>query len=464
MRVGRALVAALLVAAPGLSAATARGQEAPLASYCAPGSADASAAAEAVRAFGAAIDDPGETLATLAARYQALRALACFAPASDAALSFRSRAALRAWWAEGGLDWMWQFTRGHTPGAALEVVLPPDERPALSLEASPADHRLRALLCAEGDEACGRETAGWMLRAEAAFVAHAARERERARRQAEESAADGDDESGPSGGEAERYAYCTREATHVPPAERFPLWRGCVAGARQQTSALPVGRVRAPTRGWLVVRGRRGHYAFCDETRVYDLATGAAYVASSCSALALGGDGSVRTAETDAARRGAAVAGRLPVDALREAAWMLLLLDEVDAHHASELTIPLPIDVPTRFRADSSAGMGFGSHWSSSAQTRLAWAWVDGARVLAEGTLTWPISDRAAEDHAASLLRVAEAALTPGCVPAALPRGLALGTTSSAVSPVDADAASLRRAEDTVIAALRGLRAPRCRR
>ena len=42
------------------------------------------------------------------------------------------------------------------------------------------------------------------------------------------------------------------------------------------------------------------------------------------------------------------------------------------------------------------------------------------ARVLARGTLTWPDSDRAAESHAASLVRFAEAALAPGCAPAIL--------------------------------------------
>lgn len=49
--------------------------------------------------------------------------------------------------------------------------------------------------------------------------------------------------------------------------------------------------LRAPSHGWFILRGRRGHYRFSDEVRAYDLATGAAYVARSEAALALGGVG-----------------------------------------------------------------------------------------------------------------------------------------------------------------------------
>lgn len=434
----------------------------PLVSYCAPGGPEARAARDAVRALQGAIEDPGVSLEALAARYAALREGPCFAPASHFAPSFGSRAALRVWWDEGGGEWLHHFARGHAPGSALEIVIPPEARPALSLEASPRDHRLRSLLCSETDEACGRETAGWTLRAQAAFDAHAARERERARHAALRVAEEGDAEAATRATETSRFARCGELAREAPTLERFPRWRECISEMRDSVSALPVGRVQAPARGWLVLRGRRGHYQFCDEIRAYDLATGAAYVASSCGGLVLGSGGSVQGDATDAGRTSGASAGGLPVDALREAAWMLLLGPEVDRHHQPMRRVLLPIDVPSQYRSDVVGVMGRSSGWASSDQTRLRWAWVDGRRILAAGMLTWPSSDAAAEDHAASLVRVVEAALAPGCAPAALPRGLALGPASDGVSPIDADAASLRRAAEALETSLRGVRAPRC--
>ncbi len=429
--------------------------------YCAARSAGSTQAQARVRAFGAAIDDPQETLSSLQARYRALFDGPCLeqAAASPVEPSFRSRAALRAWWAEGGLDWLWHYAMGRAPGEPFEVVWPPDERPALSLEASPAEHRLRGLLCAEGDASCGLETTGWALRAERAFAAHAGRERERAVVLARHA------EVGPDGAERARIGACARQADQTAATTRFPAWSACVAQARDRATALPVGRLRAPSRGWLVIRGRRGHYGFCDEVRAYDLGTGAAYVASSCSALALRTDGSVHGGATDAARRPSVTAGRLPVDALREAAWMLLVMEEVDHEHATTARAALPPSVSSSWEPGLGfGGSGSGSAWSTSAQTTLSWAWVDGDRALAEGTLTWPDSYRAAEDHAAQLVRVAEAALAPGCAPAVLPRRLSLGSGGGGVSGIDAEPSALRQTEDALASALRGLRAPRCRR
>ncbi|GAB4205956.1 MAG: hypothetical protein OHK0013_22220 [Sandaracinaceae bacterium] len=455
----------LLALAGSLLGGIARAQDAPsLVDYCAEGGSEASAARDAVRALGDAIEDPSVPLAAIEQRYRALVATPCFALASHFAPRFRSRAVLRVWWEEGGEDWLHHFANGHTAGSALEVVIPPEERPALSLEASPPDHPLRSLLCSETDEACGRETAGWTLRAQAAFDAHAARERVSECERSERAIAEGDVEWAAHATEASRFDSCAREASRAPTLERFPRWRACISGMRDHVSALPVGRIRAPTRGWLVLRGRRGHYQFCDEIRAYDLATGSAYIATSCSALVLGSGGTVQGAATDAARTSRVVTGRLPLEALREAAWMLLLGTEVDRSHMTARYVPLPIDMPTRHRADYLGSVGHGSGSGSSAQTHLQWAWVDEGRVRVDGTLTWPDSDAAAEDHAASLFRIAEAALALGCAPTPIPRGLPLGDDAGGVSALDADADSLRRAADALEGSLRAARAPRCHR
>lgn len=429
-------------------------QSAPsMVTYCAAGSAESQAAQASVRALGRAIEDTSVPMETIAERYAALRSTPCFASAGAGDAPLDSRVGLRVWWDEGGLDWLWHHASGRD-AEPFQIVLPPDGRPSITLELTPTDHPVRALRCAEPDEDCGAETRGWVLRAEESFAAHAAADRERVRRVAE--GADATDDAVSNATEASRIAACAQAARGLPSEERFPRWRGCVAAARDATSVLPLGRMRAPTSGWLVLRGRRGHYEFCDELRAYDLATGAAYVASRCSRL-FGVGGAPSPSDT-------VVVGRVPLDALREAAWMLLLADSVDAHHHASLRVIVPSEVPLRWDGSRIGASGRGGGWASSAQTRLDWSWVSGARVLTSGTLTWPDSDRAAQNHAASLVRIAEAALAPGCAPVALPRGLALGVDTLGVSAVDADSATLATIGRELETSLRAARAPRCRR
>jgi hypothetical protein len=85
--------------------------------------------------------------------------------------------------------------------------------------------------------------------------------------------------------------------------------------------------------------------------------------------------------------------------------------------------------------------------WSSEAnrQTpppwRLDWRWIDGARTLAHGQLTWPVSFRAEEAHADRLLEIVEAGLAPGCPPAMPPAKAADGMSGDAHS-IDASPAA----------------------
>jgi hypothetical protein len=330
------------------------------------------------------------------------------------------------------------------------VLFPPDEPPVLAAEDLPRDHALRSLLCSAGDESCGRETAGWALRAGDAFRAHGLAGAPLAAAPGREALAE----------------RCRREAMAVNEDLRYARWYGCVAAGLPRDAVLPLGRVRAPARGWLVLRGRRGHYHFCDEARAYDLATGAAWIATSCGGLVLQNGGSVDFDATDRNRAGSVVTGVLPIDALREAVWMLLLADQVEVVRRQAELVPLPRGLEPRLPSDGSIfGSVADSMWFTSAQTTLAWSWIDGGRVRAEGTLVWPSSYRAAETHAASLVRTAEAALAPGCPPAALPRAFdaAFDAASShgGVSSLDADPVGRTRVSDRLADRLRRHR-PAC--
>lgn len=363
-----------------------------------------------------------------------LFSLPCLQLAQDDApsLDADSGLALAHWWKERGGEW-WlrhylELSKPRTPSSFPTSVVAPTIRRALTAETKKR-HPLAHLLCPIADPTCGRETAGWRLRADEALSSFA--ERHRAKW------LDGDQSSTPP----PSIDTCRAQAAAGAPEERYGAWRSCLARAREPRAYLPLGVVKAPSSGWLLSKGRRGHYAFCDEVRAYDLATGSAYVARSCSGLALRSDGSVDGAKTDAARNDDAFAGTLAVDALREAAWMTVLSGEVQENVVDAWGFALPEGVEPR-SASSFAGLGL-SFSTSSAQTTLAWSYVPERRSVLTGTLTWPEDyNHAGRAHAASLLKVAEASLSKGCPKAPPPATLDFGAASASSSLVSKLAAA----------------------
>jgi hypothetical protein len=227
----------------------------------------------------------------------------------------------------------------------------------------------------------------------------------------------------------------------LTPFERFAV---CVASSAPRTWRYPKSlRLRTREKGWLVLRGRRGHYEFADEVRAYDLATGAAYVAKSSSALVLGG-ASVDFAAVDAKRKPETTVGTVSRDQVRELAFVLGTAPVLRPARSEILFYPVPPDLPVAFSPGRFAARApldvTELSWGSSAHTHLAWSLVDEGTVIAEGKLMWPTSFKPAENQADDLVRVLEGGLEPGCAPARLPRGVAHGNHGK-VSAIDADPA-----------------------
>ncbi|MEW6433595.1 MAG: hypothetical protein AB1730_18975 [Myxococcota bacterium] len=341
--------------------------------------------------------------------------------------------AFQAWWARGGRDWLASGLSNF--GNEAFTVVPPDapKRPEPGKAAG-----LERLACPKGaPDTCARETAGWVLRAAEALEPREDRHDDSERKATE--------------------VACAAEAKKATKPNAYRAWRECLERKRPQGAALPLGRYQAPKDGWLVLRGRRGHYQFCDEVRAYDLSTGAAWVAQSCSGLVLQQGGRVDHDATDAQRGLTVRVGRLPLEALREAAWMTLLAAHVSDHvqpWAWFVRRPAGLE-PAWPDDDAVHGIGLGSFWGSSAQTTLAWSWQGAEGLRDAGTLTWPDSASAGENHAAALWRIAEAAFLEGCAPARLARQLVVGKKPG-VSGLDAKRSSLDAVEKRLLEALSG--------
>jgi hypothetical protein len=376
---------AAVAAAPIVVDAKASAEEVPededYVTPCREGSPEHEAAADALSKLGRDIDALPLTgdAAPIGERLANLVETPCFVgvgTAGDlAGASFGSALSLKTYWREGGqaalearLEW----------GGASEhryYWLGPSIRTALTMENAPKTHPLAPLLCSGASTSCGSETAGWSMRAASAFRAHAR------------------SESAPS----KDHASCKEATTFVAFGE-------CVQNTSVPEDALPLGTFRAPASGWLVLRGRRGHYQWCNELRAYDLATGSAYIASLCGGM------------TNAPLQIKVERGKLPLDALREAAWMMFLAGMVDRHViVSGEGRAIPPDLAIRIPKDQAFGIGIGGFGWSSGRTTLVYQWIRQGKSTATGTVTWPDAYDAADEHATNLLAIAEAAFVKTC-------------------------------------------------
>lgn len=344
---------------------------------CAPDDPARAAAAAELAAIDSAMEalGPAADPAPLIARIESLASTKCFEILGGVSIIAASGLSLKTYWEAGGDSYL----RGALElGAKANRIawVPPTARRALTLETAPASP-IAHLLCSAAGASCGAETSGWTLRAETAF--------ERAA-------------GGVSQRQGHRYPFfpgesCWAVAQAASANQRFETWSECLAAERPERVALPIGRVRASKDGWLIVEGRRGP---CLESRAYDLASGSAYFLSDCGAGSL---------------------GHLPADALREAAWMMLLLDEADRRVRPKgfgVSVPPWIDIVRRRVREITTSPRGGR--TVTHRTTLQWRVTRGATTVKDGFWDFPdVSNDAAKDHAFQLLRIAELAFVDGC-------------------------------------------------
>ncbi len=303
-------------------------------------------------------------------------------------------------WLDQGAD-QWLRRGPETPDS---VILPPDwPTPFRSKSQAIAD-----LACPSKDFACGAETVGWVMRAQEAFT-HAPKENDQ-------------------WVEGNVVAQCTKVARKATHALKYPAFRMCLEDNRPVFDTFPEGRWKAPVSGYWVVRGRRGHYNYCEEVRVFDLATGAVFLAQRCSKLSFVREFAEAAGVRVEPEQLKVSVGRVSVELLREAAFMAFLADSVEKNfQRKEWKVYLPVGLRRTFpSADAALGQSVsvgGLRWSSN-QTSLHWTWQGSADVRATGQMSWPYAYETSENHVTKLLQIAEASFVPGGSPVDFPKVL----------------------------------------
>ena len=408
------LLVGLVLACCVTAASAAEPQDEPV--LCRPGEEAFQASEAALAKLDLLMSDPdGEGDAqSLRDAVSALLAGPCFQaapswprPSDPQSMSVES---LRHFWSQGGRAAIAQFLAAHR--SPLERVrLFPTVRESISTHPALAELAVGS--------ACSTEGADCAKRAE----------RLRERVQSALDALSGSASAAQNPG----LESCNKDVPAMRPELRWEAWIRCSEASATRRSMLPLGVLRVPADGWLVLQGRRGHYNFCDEVRVYDLREGSAYVASHCGSRfsAAGADSSAAGEPSPAVVQ----AGQVSVEDLRELLWMMLVAPVV---RDDVLEAPAVMDLPPEvvpMAWDHSVRQGRTIVRSQgSDETELRWSWLVSGQTRASGTIRWPTDRaRAGYAHAAALLRAAEETLKRGCPARELPPGWSAGLPESGV-------------------------------
>ncbi len=334
---------------------------------------------------------------------------------------------LKQLWANGLRDCLEASVGGFEGLGRRSFAVPPEPRPSLDDEERLA---LGRWLCQHGEPECDRSLS-YRRRAEASFARSAQNSRDVVQTLERLSS------------ERDPCAHARDEFADPKPT-MFEAWVSCTIRGAPRVGRYARVRLRGPERGWLVLRGRRGHYSFADGLYAYDLATGAAYVVQSESGLVFDSTGGVDFSKTDARRRVKAFAGSVVRDQARELAFVPVTASAVKPVRMEPYAADVPKHIDLELSSVPSARLLTARpppRSQLSGQTRIAFSLWDGGTVLASGHFAWAASsDRALDRHAEELTKVLEAGFAPGCVPARTPSALLLRfRDGDSTSTIDAE-------------------------
>jgi hypothetical protein len=323
--------------------------------------------------------------------------------------------ALIHFWTTSGKDWAESMLN---MAKQRRLVLPTSMRKVVSRETRAEDLGL-SLPCPVDDSKCGQETQGWWQRAETYLRSKSKQ-----------------DPTSTGYGKLTTEAGCKELALPRPDPERYEEWFRCIRSIPKRRFVMPLGRIKAPVSGWLVVRARHGIYSFCDPVNMYSLSTGAAYISQGCPARIGLNDA---LPERDLILR----SGSIPVDSAREAAWMLQQLGSITMDYEEPPGFfELPAGVEP-VKALNSKGNRTTLVCSGGGQL-ITWAIVTSTgEALASSALGSGGCNSPPIDYTLELLRNAESGFVAGCARETPPRAM-IPRQSKPLSKFEADLGPIR--------------------
>jgi hypothetical protein len=313
--------------------------------------------------------------------------LAAENPRQGDVTSATSSSALRTWWQAGGRAWLDSYLHGSAEGRIDPIVLPPDMLDSFV----PGDARGAALpaqiaqltCAANASEECGAEVRGYQRRAQVFFATQS-----RAR---PGSCANPEIPADPTCGIAAR-------------KRDYVAWRLCLEERRTRVPTLPLGQMRPPREGWLVVsqKPRPPSEKGCAESQAFHVASGSAAIVVTCA-----GRGTPPDAGTGSRK---ITTGVVPAAFVREALWMLMLSDRVKLRQTHAETKHLPSGMVPRWPRGGTAS-GSGCSEGSAHDTIISWQWWSEGQPLLSGHGNVVRDPGMA--HAANLFEVLQASFSP---------------------------------------------------
>jgi hypothetical protein len=354
---------------------------------------------------------PGADAKDLYRRISRLSHSRCLRPVESCACGTPSAVALQTYWRDGGAAHFRSYLDLGQPGKRV-VTEPPSLRATLGYEKIPPEHPLHFLVCPPSDLRCGADTAAW---------------------------GQPTTQAGPEFAEPLAVKDCERRARRAAPRRRFERWRACLSNLQRSSEEFPLGRLRLPDHGWLIVLGPEGDW-LPEQVRAYDLSTGAMIGVAGCSGFGSRPNDGCRTVGRFKMRLQLGHAA-----AARESAWRLLMAETMESVQLRGISAELPPGIAPTLPAprpaplpDPNAGGRTFVGVASSNDSSVTWKIFADGRTLRTDELWSRHGGREDDGVALGLLEAAERSFTSGCPRTSPPPNLvdvALGVRISEIAP-----------------------------
>jgi hypothetical protein len=299
---------------------------------------------------------------------------------------------LKSWWQRGGNDALRAWL---SESKDIAVWFTPDLIGSLGSDTDP-DHNLLPLLCPITQSECGSETRAWEIRAHHSLVDLA--ERDRMLFPSHESSSNATD--------------CEKEALAAEPEQQFAAWLGCTEMSLPAEPTFPLGHLRVPRDGWLLLHQHGGEQE-CSRARAYRLRSGAVFEVLRCP------DGK----GTPSGLRFRL--GETRLELLQETGWFLLIAPEIQSLRVTGQAMALPASIELIRTEDIFGPQLPGLFSGVSGALEVDYGIYGATKNPVNGSIQLNVNDEAIQRYTSSLLEALAASFQDAATLGQLPENTA---------------------------------------